>query len=156
VQELSVLAQARGLRLETPTDSAAAAGLWASADDLRLRQVLRNVLTNAIHFAPEGSAITLTWRRSGSDDLLISVRDQGPGIPEGELESIFESFVQSSRTKDGSGGTGLGLTISRRIMAAHQGSIRAHNHPQGGAVFEIRLPALTRQGSRQSPADALT
>jgi signal transduction histidine kinase len=71
------------------------------------------------------------------------VRDHGPGIPPAELEAIFESFVQSSRTKDGSGGTGLGLAICRKIMAGHDGAISARNHPDGGAVFDIRLPALT-------------
>jgi len=79
------------------------------------------------------------------------VRDHGPGIPGDELESIFESFVQSTRTKDGSGGTGLGLAICRKIMAAHHGRVRAHNHRQGGAVFEIRLPALARPAPAPVP-----
>ena len=150
VQELRQMALARRLALVAPLENAepaaapeaVAAGLWAQADAFRLQQVLRNVLANAIRFAPAGSVITLDWGRDGPGGLLISVRDHGPGIPQDELDRIFESFVQSSRTKDGSGGTGLGLAICRKIMAAHHGRISARNHPEGGAVFEIRLPAL--------------
>ena len=121
-----------------------ALSLWAAADRFRLQQVLRNVLANAIRFAPAGSTITVTWRQASTRELMVSVRDHGPGIPIPELERIFESFVQSSRTKDGSGGTGLGLAICRKIMRAHRGRISAHNHAEGGAVFEIVLPALPR------------
>jgi signal transduction histidine kinase len=138
VQELMQMALDRSL---TVAVQAAPGPLWASADAGRLQQVLRNVLANAIRFAPEGSEIALDWRRDGADSLLISLRDHGPGIPADELESIFEAFVQSTRTKDGSGGTGLGLAICRKIMAAHHGSISARNHSDGGAVFDIRLPA---------------
>jgi PAS domain S-box-containing protein len=141
VDELQGLAQARQLQLVAPAPGAAP--LWVSGDAFRLGQVLRNVLANAIRFAPEGSAVSLDWQAAPGGEHLISVRDHGPGIPEAELESIFESFVQSSRTKDGSGGTGLGLAICRKIMAGHDGQISARNHPDGGAVFEMRLPALT-------------
>ena len=140
-EELQGLAQARQLRLQLPGDGAPA--LWAQADAFRLQQVLRNVLANAIRFAPEGSAITVDWQAQPGAAHHIRVRDHGPGIPAAELDSIFEAFVQSSRTKDGSGGTGLGLAICRKIMDGHDGRIAAHNHPQGGAVFEIVLPALT-------------
>ena len=118
-----------------------------TADSFRLQQVLRNVLANAIRFAPDCSEIALAWRLDGAE-LLITVRDHGPGIPADETERIFESFVQSSRTKSGAGGTGLGLAICRKIMAAHHGRISAHNHPGGGAVFEIRLPVLARPVAR--------
>ncbi len=148
VRELWQMAQARGLRLSVPDEDDAGTGLWAAADDIRLQQVLRNVLANAIRFAPAGSDIAVTWGHDGSDGLCVQVRDHGPGIPAGELEAVFESFVQSSRTKDGSGGTGLGLAICRKIMTAHHGQINASNHPAGGAVFEFMLPALA---SRPDP-----
>ena len=157
VQELRPMAQKNGLRLSKQGDgvvdhSAApdspqasrATALWAAADEFRLQQVLRNVLANAIRFAPLGSAIQIAWRQMSSRDLMISVRDHGPGVPVPELERIFESFVQSSRTRDGSGGTGLGLAICRKIVSAHKGRISAHNHAEGGAVFEIVLPVLSR------------
>jgi PAS domain S-box-containing protein len=141
VDELQGLAQARRLQLSLP--AATAPALWAAGDAFRLQQVLRNVLANAIRFAPEGSAIVVDWRAEPGGEHLISVRDHGPGIPTAELDSIFEAFVQSSRTKDGSGGTGLGLAICRKIMDGHGGRISARNHPDGGAVFEMVLPALT-------------
>jgi signal transduction histidine kinase len=72
--------------------------------------------------------------------LEVSVRDQGPGIPDDELESIFEKFVQSSRTRTGAGGKGLGLAICRQIVRLHGADIRATNHPDGGAVFTFQLP----------------
>ena len=157
VQELRPMASKNGLRLSVHGDgvvdhSAApdspqasrASALWAAADEFRLQQVLRNVLANAIRFAPRGSAIEIAWGQVSGRDLMISVRDHGPGVPVAELERIFESFVQSSRTRDGSGGTGLGLAICRKIVSAHKGRVSAHNHADGGAVFEIVLPVLTR------------
>jgi len=143
VHELRQLAAHRQLRLLATADSPP---LWAAADAARLQQVLRNLLANAIRFAPSGSIIDIEWQREpivGS--LHVSVRDHGPGVPPAELETIFEAFVQSSRTKDGSGGTGLGLAICRKIMAAHGGAVWVRNHPQGGAVFELRLPTAAHQ-----------
>jgi PAS domain S-box-containing protein len=140
--ELTHMAQSRQLKIVLPESTARHhEPLWALADAFRLQQVLRNVLANAIRFAPPGSDIDVDWQRDSQGQLCVSVRDHGPGIPESELESIFEAFVQSSRTKDGSGGTGLGLAICRKIMEAHQGHIAAYNHPDGGAVFEISLPS---------------
>jgi signal transduction histidine kinase len=72
--------------------------------------------------------------------LQLSVADSGPGIPEAELESIFEKFIQSSTTKTGAGGTGLGLAICREIALLHAGEISASNRPVGGAQFTFLLP----------------
>jgi signal transduction histidine kinase len=102
---------------------------------------VRNVLANAIRFSPEGGRIDIEADVTDAGQWRLAIGDRGPGIPEGELEAIFEAFVQSSRTKDGSGGTGLGLAISRTIMQAHGGHIAAHNREGGGSVFEIVLPA---------------
>ena len=105
-----------------------------------LRVVLRNLLANALRFAPPGSAIELHGQDLGADGVALQVRDHGPGIPPTELESIFNPFVQSSRTRDGSGGTGLGLTICRKIVDAHGGRVHAVNADDGGAVMVIQLP----------------
>ena len=125
--------------------------LRAKVDPVRLQQVVRNTLANAIRFAPDGSDIVLEAGLADEGGVNISVRDHGPGIPPKELELIFEAFVQSSKTKDGSGGTGLGLAICRAIMAAHGGAIRAENMPDGGSRFHISLPP--RSGADTRPAE---
>ncbi len=150
VDELRPMAVQRGLVLNLRID-ASLAGQPARLDPWRLQQVARNVVANAMRFAPAGSAIDIVLR--AEDGLAVTeVRDRGPGIPRAELESIFEPFVQSSRTKDGSGGTGLGLTICRQIMQAHGGYIAARNHPGGGAVFRWALPLAGAPA--QTPVDS--
>ncbi|WP_139167095.1 CHASE domain-containing protein, partial [Chromobacterium sphagni] len=123
-----------GLRLELPS---APLPVWA--DRKCMQQVLANLLSNAIKFAPPGSRITVELQRFSST-ITLSVADQGPGVPEAELERIFEKFVQSSATANGSGGTGLGLAICRQIVLAHSGSIYAENLPAGGICFLVSLP----------------
>jgi PAS domain S-box-containing protein len=139
--ELAPLAQAK----ELPLQLASTAGATVPVDPGRMAQVLRNLLANAIRFAPAGTAIELAAADGpspdGRDGVTLTVADRGPGIPPGELESIFEPFVQSSLTKDGSGGTGLGLAIARRIVQAHGGTLHAANRAGGGAVFVLWLPA---------------
>ena len=110
----------------------------AQIDGARYAQVVRNVLANAIRFAPAGSPVEIGLVDSDGQ-AIVTVRDHGPGIPEDELEAIFDPFVQSTRTRDGSGGTGLGLAICRSIMRAHGGFVIADNHPRSGAVFRIGL-----------------
>jgi signal transduction histidine kinase len=113
----------------------------ATVDEGKLKQVLRNLLSNAVKFAPKGSTIALAMHQA-AQWVVVSVRDQGPGIPEDELETVFDTFVQSSRTKTGAGGTGLGLSICHEIITSHQGRIWAANNPDGGAVFSFELPIL--------------
>ena len=72
--------------------------------------------------------------------IIFSVKDQGVGIPENELKSIFDKFIQSSRTKTGAGGTGLGLAICNEIIKDHRGEIWAENNLEGGAIFSFMLP----------------
>ena len=72
--------------------------------------------------------------------VRLVIADQGPGIPENELESIFDEFVQSTKTLTGAGGTGLGLAICRRIVVAHHGRIYARNRLEGGAEMLVELP----------------
>ncbi len=135
LRELQPLADRRQLRLELHAEQP----LPAEVDGFRMQQVLRNVLANALRFAPPETAIEIDCR-AVPEGLVVQVRDHGPGIPEAELEAIFEAFVQSSLTSDGSGGTGLGLTLCRKIMAAHGGRIRAANAPGGGALMSLELP----------------
>jgi PAS domain S-box-containing protein len=115
--------------------------LVAAVDALRLQQVLRNILANAIRFSPVGGRIDVEGDVGDQGQVVLKVSDRGPGVPEDEFESIFDAFVQSTRTKDGSGGTGLGLAISRRIVTAHGGTVRARLRDGGGSVFTVELPA---------------
>ena len=136
-RELRPLVDARTLTLalDLPREQ-----LVAGADALRYQQVVRNVLANAIRFSPLSGQIDITLTQDQIGGVLLTVADRGPGVPEDELERIFDAFIQSSRTKDGSGGTGLGLAISRRIMQAHGGTITAAVREGGGSVFRVWLP----------------
>ena len=111
-------------------------------DGKRIFQVLTNLLSNAIKYSPDNSTITIKLTGSemaGSSALTVSVLDQGVGIPEDELEKVFDKFIQSSKTKSSQGGTGLGLSISREIIQQHHGRLTAGNTSEG-AVFEFVLP----------------
>lgn len=119
-------------------------------DPDRMKQVLRNLLSNAIKFSPEQGIIELGLYEE-DDAILVRVCDQGIGIPEGELDAIFDKFIQSSKTKTGSGGTGLGLAICREIVTAHGGHIRAANRPEGGTMFCVALPKSSLNLERDTP-----
>ena len=108
-------------------------------DPNKIMQVLRNLLSNAVKFSPEGGDIEFSLQRD-AQFVVVGIHDHGVGIPEAELETIFDQFVQSSRTKTGAGGTGLGLAICREIVTAHQGRIWAENRPEGGAALFFTLP----------------
>ncbi|MCG5054330.1 MAG: hypothetical protein KA712_15305 [Myxococcales bacterium] len=109
----------------------------------RLTQVFVNLLANAIRFSPQGQQIEVHVAPTAQGGVLTEVRDRGLGVPEDELEEIFEKFVQSSRTKNGAGGTGLGLSICRQIVQeGHGGKIWARNNQFGGASFFVELPRV--------------
>ncbi|HEX5126605.1 MAG TPA: PAS domain-containing protein [Rhodocyclaceae bacterium] len=122
-------------------------------DVRRIGQVVRNLLSNSIKFSPEGRSIELSIRRaslaagqratdSGEiEAVALSVADEGVGIPLDEMEYVFDKFIQSTRTRTGAGGTGLGLPICREIVTAHRGQISAHNRDNGGTEFVVILPA---------------
>ncbi|ESQ77657.1 hypothetical protein ABAC402_00585 [Asticcacaulis sp. AC402] len=134
--ELDSLVKARHLNLSVA---------WKTADTVvtidrgRMIQVLVNLLSNAIKFSPEGGDVTVCVEDT-PDGLVCSVSDEGPGVPDGELEHIFETFVQSSQTRSGAGGTGLGLSICRQIIDAHGGTIWAENLAPRGARLTFVLP----------------
>ncbi|MGC3963446.1 MAG: ATP-binding protein [Rhodocyclaceae bacterium] len=109
------------------------------ADRLRIAQVVRNLLANAIKFSLQERRIAVTLH--APDDVVeCVVADEGVGIAPGDLDTIFDKFVQGSRTHTGAGGTGLGLAISREIVAAHGGEIFARHGQICGAEFVVRLP----------------
>ncbi len=127
-------------------------------DNEKIEQVIRNLLSNAIKFTPDGLSVLIYFEESllySKEDpseeaaipaISVSIMDQGTGVPEEELETVFEKFVQSSKTETGAGGTGLGLSISKEIIEGHGGSIKASNsNKEGGAVFTFSLPRKHHQ-----------
>jgi heavy metal sensor kinase len=107
-----------------------------------VRQVLLNLLSNAIRHTPEGKRIRLSTGLEGRD-WLLELQDEGPGIPEPELERVFERFVRGEGARaDTDVGSGLGLAIARSIVAAHGGTISAVNRAGGGLSVRIRLVSV--------------
>lgn len=148
IGEFEALAKSRQLDIQATCNGRST----VMADNKLITQVLANLLSNAIKFSPTCSEIVLSIRPSFLDTpadmhtpprqaLELIVADRGPGIPEDELENIFDKFVQSSKTHSGAGGTGLGLAICREISLLHGGQILARNREGGGAEFILRLPA---------------
>jgi len=106
-----------------------------------LRSAFDNVIRNAVHHAPEGSAVEIELGRA-DDDVMVTVRDLGPGVPEEEISRIFEPFYRVGEARDrASGGSGLGLAIAARAVRAHGGTIEVTNHSEGGLVVTVQLPA---------------
>ncbi len=108
-------------------------------DRVKIVQVVQNLLSNAVKFSSEGDPVTVALQEKDGT-VVFSVSDNGIGIPEAEVDNIFEAFVQSTKTRSGAGGTGLGLSIARKIVMDHKGKIWAERRPQGGAVFHISIP----------------
>jgi signal transduction histidine kinase len=110
----------------------------------RIRQILVNLLTNAHEYSPEGSSIEVTAQAVGAE-VEIAVTDNGPGIPESQLEHIFERFTRGDAgLTQRVGGTGLGLAISKSLVELHGGTIAVESTPGVGSTFSFRLPAAGR------------
>jgi signal transduction histidine kinase len=122
--------------------------IFLEADKLRLSRVISNLLNNAIHFTKNGN-ITITTKETKTNDndntkleqkeqVLVSIKDTGPGIPSILLQKLFSKFISTA-----SSGTGLGLFVSKSIVKAHGGEIWAENNPDGeGATFSFRIPKI--------------
>jgi signal transduction histidine kinase len=110
------------------------------ADPIRLRQVLDNLISNAVKYSPTGSTVSVGAERS-TDGWRLSIRDQGPGIRDDERDRLFQEFARlSAKPTGGEKSTGLGLAISRRVVEAHGGSIGVESTPGRGATFFFTLP----------------
>jgi signal transduction histidine kinase len=117
-----------------------------AGDARRLGQVVANLLANAHRHTPPGSRVAVAGRVAG-DEVVLTVSDDGPGIPDGELERIFARHHRAGPT----GGAGLGLAIARELAARHGGRLWAERPPGGGAAFHLALP---RPASHPAPAAA--
>jgi two-component system, NtrC family, sensor histidine kinase GlrK len=159
VQEFQLPMAERKLRLEVELPETAC---WVQCDGSRLLQVLENLLGNALKFSPPGSVLRLSIRQEkklpsgipgtyalrlsgpphNAGFAVVSIADQGPGVPVEEKARIFEKFHQVRRDGKRPGqGTGLGLAISRTIVEAHNGALWVEDNPEGGSIFFLLLPA---------------
>ncbi|MDZ7718221.1 MAG: HAMP domain-containing sensor histidine kinase [Balneolaceae bacterium] len=116
------------------------------ADAHKLEQVLNNLITNAIKFSHASTHVTVQIRRDDDSSVILSVEDEGQGIPEQEQEKLFKPFSKLSvKATAGETSTGLGLAISRRIVEAHGGEIWVESEVGKGSTFYVRLPADTEE-----------
>ncbi|GIF20530.1 two-component system sensor histidine kinase BaeS [Actinoplanes tereljensis] len=120
----------------------APAPVWVDGDSDRLRQVLGNLLSNAIRYTDRGGQI-LVRAYVADGEAVLSVRDTGVGIDPGDLRRVFDRFWRADPARQrATGGTGLGLTIAHRIVTDHGGTIEVESQPHLGTTFSVRLPAL--------------
>ena len=141
---LGVDEKAAGVRFENGVQE----GLLAHGNADRLLQVFVNLLRNALDAVSETGSIAVRSRLAGGGAAVVTVEDDGPGIPPEILPNIFEAFVTSRLDARG---TGLGLTVAEGIVVHHGGSITASNRPQGGACIEVRLPRFQSCEVTKSP-----
>lgn len=137
------LLQGRKVRTDLPDDLPP-----VELDYLQIDQVLTNLIENAVRYTPVDSPIEVSARVDG-DDMLISVADRGPGIPEVDLERVFDKFYRVMPTQSRAArpvGSGLGLAVSRGLVEAQGGRIWAENREGGGAVFRFTLPLGKTEG----------
>jgi len=137
IADLASAAEERGQRVEV---TIAPGAETIRADPTKLHDALRNLVANAITYAPEQTTIRIEAAPSAGR-VSLAVSDDGPGIPEEDLSRVFERFyrVDKSRSRD-PGGTGLGLAIVKHLIELHGGSVRAEHGAEGGARFVLTLP----------------
>ena len=119
------------------------------ADQRRMRQVLLNLLENALKYTPNGGLISLTMLHRTSQWVQVSISDSGPGIPEEEQQRIFLDRVRLPQTSAGAKGFGVGLSVCRRIVEVHGGRIWVISEPDKGACFTFNVPVWQGQGQEK-------
>ena len=137
VETLTVTGEAREHVLQVHTES-----VWIDADSTRIEQVITNLLTNALKYTPAGGHIEVRVTKEDGQAVL-RVKDSGMGIAPALLPRVFDLFVQGERTLERrAGGLGIGLTLVRRLVELHGGTIEAQSAPGQGSEFAVRLPAI--------------
>ena len=142
----------RTITLTPPDVENGTTALYVPADVERLTQVIANYLSNAIKFSPEQTPVVLLVERRG-DQARFAVRDQGPGLPQGEHERIWERFYRAPGIRELSGssvGFGLGLYICREIARRHGGQSGIESEPGQGSTFWCTLPLLSEDAQAQA------
>ncbi|MFI6325700.1 ATP-binding protein [Nonomuraea sp. NPDC050556] len=138
VQDARILAPDREIGL----DVAGGAAMIVSGDEVRLRQVIGNLMTNALTHTPEGTSVTVRVGSQG-DRIYLEVADKGPGLTAEQVERIFERFYRADSARSrrsGSGGSGLGLAIVQALVHAHNGTVTVNSAPGAGTTFRVELP----------------
>jgi signal transduction histidine kinase len=139
VADVGIEADAYGCSVTLETDRP----LEVNGDRELLRSAMENVIRNAVSYAPAGSKVGIDARRAEGQRIEIVVQDRGPGVPEKDLELIFEPFYRVDAARNRAvGGDGLGLAIAARAIGIHGGTIHARNLGTGGLAVHLSLPAL--------------
>ena len=130
-------------------------GLSVMGDEDLLVTALRNLLENAVAYSPERTRVVITVKKTADGNAELSVADQGIGIPERDLERIFERFyrVDPARSR-ATGGTGLGLAIVKHVMAAHNGRVTVGSVEGAGSTFTLFIPLRGEQASAHAGSGA--
>ena len=139
IKPFNIVAKDRGVRIEFQQEGSDV--IWANLDPVKFPWVISNVLSNAVRFSPSGGVVTvLVTDRAGA--VEVQIKDEGPGIPEAERGHIFEPFYQSAMaTSSGARGLfGIGLTIAKEVVEAHDGRIEYYPLQPHGSEFRILLP----------------
>jgi two-component system, OmpR family, sensor histidine kinase BaeS len=146
VKQFQDKADSQSIRLRVRVGSGVSVPPFTVQGDAdRLTQILNNLLDNAFKVTPSGGWIEVSLSETVSH-VVLTVRDSGPGIPDDELQTVFERFVQGRRRDTQEKGSGLGLAIVQTLVSLHGGTVRASNHV-GGAQFDVTLPKLASGGT---------
>lgn len=138
VEHNSVIAQKKNIKISFQASDGIPETLF---DQLKIEQVLNNLISNAIKFSPQNTEVMVkVYHKEG--EVIVTVKDEGPGIPESELKEIFEPFKKTSvKSTDEEKSTGLGLSIVSSVVKAHKGRVWVESRPGEGSMFCFALPA---------------
>ncbi|PPK97408.1 two-component system OmpR family sensor kinase [Kineococcus xinjiangensis] len=155
VHDARALAPERGVRLVGLPEGAPVRPTVVAGDDAALRQVLTNLVANALHHTPEGTPVEVAVgpvQGPSGPEAVVEVRDHGPGVPEEDAARVFERFyrVDASRRRGTGGGSGLGLAIAATIVEGHAGTVAVTATPGGGATFRLRFRLAPPAGTPTS------
>jgi two-component system OmpR family sensor kinase len=149
VQDARIIAPGRDITL----DVGSGAAFLVLGDEVRLRQVIGNLMNNALTHTPDGTAVAvrlLAGPRQPLPSVVLEVADQGPGLRPDQAEHVFERFYRADQARTRTaGGTGLGLAIVAALVAAHDGTVSLQTAPGQGATFRITLPLAPEARDRE-------